>query len=233
VRDGVDAAIRELLDRVEASVGSPTCGAGCDRCCSHSVPVTSAEGLDLLAHLDGLDAAVRDPALARVRERARTSKLDPCPLLSDGLCTAYAARPVPCRTQHVWHEARYCDAPDADSCTPAEFLELRYLDYLDGMIEEADAGRLPFSGELGLVLTFLSGHADAYRSGGDLRRELDPEFVSRLRYPPGATTGEMGAALRRLREEEAERFRTLPAPLGMPRALEVRGRSELMPFFRR
>jgi len=171
VRDGVDAAIRELLDRVEASVGSPTCGAGCDRCCSHSVPVTSAEGLDLLAHLDGLDAAVRDPALARVRERARTSKLDPCPLLSDGLCTAYAARPVPCRTQHVWHEARYCDAPDADSCTPAEFLELRYLDYLDG--------------------------------------------------------------LRRLREEEAERFRTLPAPLGMPRALEVRGRSELMPFFRR
>lgn len=95
----VHDALRPLL---AAGADSPprACRAGCAHCCHFPVGVTFAEALLLhrtLAAEPGLHAAV----LANARADAERPWLDligrPCPLLTDGRCSTYDSRPLPCR----------------------------------------------------------------------------------------------------------------------------------------
>lgn len=110
------AAATALLDHLLASTDLRTwaCRRGCDSCCHHPVGVTFAEAV-------GLAAAVEDlgPLTAPLRERiaaAAAATRDvaweqlaatPCPLLADGSCTVYGARPLACRA---------FGSTDADAC---------------------------------------------------------------------------------------------------------------------
>lgn len=228
----VDAALAALLTQAEAAVGAATCARGCSACCQHSAPVTPPEAEQLLGHVAGLDAGAQATLHGRVAARFDAPTLGPCPMLVDAQCTAYTARPVACRTQFVWHDAKACDAPGLMACTPAEFLAIRYLAFLDHLIAETDAGRVPFWGELGLMLAVLERHGPEYRAGADLRQRLDPRLCAEgwLKFAPGDDAEQRASALRSRREQEAERFANRPAPLGMPRILRADDRSPLQPI---
>lgn len=196
------------------------------------MPVTPPEAERLLDFIAGLDAGRQSTLRGLARARLEAPALGPCPMLADAQCTAYAERPVACRTQFVWHDARACDAPGFVACTPAEFLEVRYLAFLDSLIAEADAGRVPFWGELGLMLAVLERHGCDYREGVDLRPRLDPRLCAEgwLKFAPGEDAPQRASALRARREQESERFANRPAPLGMPRILRTADRSSLQPI---
>ncbi|ALC17060.1 iron-sulfur cluster-binding oxidoreductase [Desulfuromonas soudanensis] len=84
-----------LCRRIEAAYGQHlACRKGCDSCCRH-LSLFRVEGVALARALAG-----QDPGLVtRIRERARKATPDgPCPLLEDGACLLYAARPMICRT---------------------------------------------------------------------------------------------------------------------------------------
>lgn len=84
-----------LCRRIEATYGRHlACRKGCDSCCRH-LRLFPVEGVALARALAG-----QDPGLvARIRERARKATPDgPCPLLEEGACLLYAARPMICRT---------------------------------------------------------------------------------------------------------------------------------------
>ena len=71
------------------------CRKGCDGCCRHIAvfPVEAAYLAKAVACLPAAEATA-------VRIRARNTPADgPCPLLIDGACQVYAARPLICRTQ--------------------------------------------------------------------------------------------------------------------------------------
>lgn len=70
------------------------CRPGCDACCRHlSLFAVEARALTL-----ALQELPEDDAAA-IREAARAAAPDgPCPLLRDGLCLLYRARPIICRT---------------------------------------------------------------------------------------------------------------------------------------
>jgi uncharacterized protein len=71
-----------------------SCRAGCDACCRH-LSVCAVEAAALRAAL----SALPDADAARIRAAADAAAPDgPCPLLQDGLCLLYEARPIICRT---------------------------------------------------------------------------------------------------------------------------------------
>jgi uncharacterized protein len=77
-----------------ACPGQLTCREGCDACCRH-LSLFWVEGAALGAALAQLPMADMD----RVRRQARQAGVDgTCPLLWQGRCLLYAARPVICRT---------------------------------------------------------------------------------------------------------------------------------------
>ncbi|MBI1757597.1 MAG: hypothetical protein HYR64_10890 [Fimbriimonas ginsengisoli] len=86
------------------SSGSPACKAGCDACCHRVVPVTLLEAFRIAARIRESDHA---PLAGRIKiYRKETAPFRPgrehearaaCPLLVDGLCSAYDARPLFCR----------------------------------------------------------------------------------------------------------------------------------------
>lgn len=93
---------RALLAKVDELVAVITtkydehlaCHAGCDSCCRH-LSLSLVEGAALAVALHELPRN----QMNHVRERAgNTAVDDPCPLLENGLCVLYAARPVICRT---------------------------------------------------------------------------------------------------------------------------------------
>jgi len=89
------ARVDELCRRIAAEYGEYlTCGEGCDGCCRH-VSLFPVEAVALAAALGGLPAE----RAAHIRELARAaSTADACPLLENGRCLLYAARPIICRT---------------------------------------------------------------------------------------------------------------------------------------
>ena len=89
------ARIDELCRRIVAEYGEYlVCGEGCDGCCRH-VSIFPVEAVALAEALGGLPAE----QAAHIRELARAaSTVDACPLLENGRCLLYSARPIICRT---------------------------------------------------------------------------------------------------------------------------------------
>jgi hypothetical protein len=89
------ARVDELCRRIAAEYGDYlACGEGCDGCCRH-VSLFPVEAVALAVALGGLPAG----EAAHIRELARAaSTTDACPLLENGRCLLYAARPIICRT---------------------------------------------------------------------------------------------------------------------------------------
>lgn len=116
---GPDAAARRIqrlvedeLRRLPAADRAPVaCAAGCALCCHLRVMATPAEVFALIEYLQRtLDAeafaAFRERALATAKtvgalpdERLLTTNVA-CPVLVDGRCSGYAARPLNCRGYH-------------------------------------------------------------------------------------------------------------------------------------
>ena len=87
----VDAMCRRIGERFPDRIA---CRKGCSDCCRH-LSLFPVEGAALAEAVETLPAAEAD----RIRCRARESAPDgPCPLLEDGACLLYGARPLICRT---------------------------------------------------------------------------------------------------------------------------------------
>ncbi len=226
-----DVAIGNLLADWEPRLGKPTCGPGCDRCCRRmTVIMTSAEGLELLAHPAAIARreAIQQRAASLPRNTAPTEALDAlldkggCVFLDHHNCGVHAARPDGCRAAYVWHEPWFCGREEYDQCVPAELNALRVARVYERMLAELDAGRKPFWGFILPVAALLAEHGEAYRRGEDLA-SLCPahwlqseliEFPSRDRLLAERIEHE------RIFEEE-------PEPLGGKRAANAPTRSHL------
>ena len=89
--DRVDELCRRTASRFDSHI---TCRPGCDACCRH-LSIFAVEAAALGRALDALP----EPDAASIRRAAElTGPEDPCPLLHDGLCLLYRARPIICRT---------------------------------------------------------------------------------------------------------------------------------------
>lgn len=78
----------------EAFADQISCRAGCDACCRH-LSIFAVEAAALRQALTRLDLA----AAELITEKAADTDADgPCPLLQEGLCLLYEARPIICRT---------------------------------------------------------------------------------------------------------------------------------------
>jgi len=91
-----------LLSRVDELCGQTaarfdsqiTCHAGCDACCRH-LSVFAVEAAALGQALK----SISESQVALIRQTAEQSGPEaPCPLLHQGLCLLYQARPIICRT---------------------------------------------------------------------------------------------------------------------------------------
>ncbi|HBA90014.1 MAG TPA: YkgJ family cysteine cluster protein [Geobacter sp.] len=87
--------IEELCNRTALGFASHiSCHAGCDACCRH-LSVFAVEAAALREAL----RALPDEEAALIRDKAAHAAFEgACPLLHDGLCLLYQARPVICRT---------------------------------------------------------------------------------------------------------------------------------------
>lgn len=89
--DRVDDLCQRATEEFRAHIA---CRAGCDGCCRH-LSLFRVEAFALARALNDLPAE----QAARVREQAaQILPGDPCPLLANGHCLLYAARPIICRT---------------------------------------------------------------------------------------------------------------------------------------
>ncbi len=87
--------VDELCRRITDEFGPYlVCGPGCSGCCRH-LTLSWVEGFALAEAVQALPATAADAIRNRARSASATS---PCPLLADGLCLLYAARPIICRT---------------------------------------------------------------------------------------------------------------------------------------
>lgn len=110
----------QLVSVPRSSHASVACVKGCDLCCQLRVMTTPVEVLGLADYIRRTLAADAFAALkARIAEAAsrlhvlpphhvlRTNL--PCPLLVDGTCSMYPARPLNCRAYHS-RDPRACQA---------------------------------------------------------------------------------------------------------------------------
>lgn len=111
--------LEEQLARVRRLHATPACARGCAMCCHLRVASTPAEVFGLARYIRRqLAPAALDDLVTRIagtaarlhalpRERLLATNV-PCPLLADGACSMYAARPFNCRAYH---------SLDVDACT--------------------------------------------------------------------------------------------------------------------
>lgn len=94
-----------------------SCQVGCSHCCHHPFLVTVAEGLLMYRWLaeHGLWTASVRKRVQEARDKTLGLSLGvwllsniPCPLLEDGKCVAYAARPIHCRTTFSVENPQMC-----------------------------------------------------------------------------------------------------------------------------
>lgn len=89
----------EKLDRFSAAIadrfaGEMACRRGCDACCTH-IGVMAVEAIAMALAVARLPEAEREAIRQRARDMAGG---DACPLLREGVCLLYDARPVICRS---------------------------------------------------------------------------------------------------------------------------------------
>lgn len=101
--------------QVKASV-NVACHKGCHHCCYHPITVSLLEAVTLYRWLqeNGIWNSVR----TKMQEMADQTRglsfevwmlsLIPCPLLQDGVCRAYEARPFACRVTYAVGDPHYC-----------------------------------------------------------------------------------------------------------------------------
>jgi len=126
----IDAAAQEELKRLLEKTGTyPTCTLGCYNCCGQHIMISGVEAHVLVQYIkrrfsgeqiEGLRSRTKkwhdwnNPA-RKLPPRERET-LDPpftlpshyCPMLVNGTCSAYAVRPVVCRTHFVSSEPPAC-----------------------------------------------------------------------------------------------------------------------------
>ena len=104
---GAAAKVQAAFDAaamLHAPLSKLACKKGCGYCCYGIVMVSAPEAFRLAAwlHARGADAVqrFRDAAVGPAGKSAsqRHGAKLPCPLLQDGACSAYASRPLACRT---------------------------------------------------------------------------------------------------------------------------------------
>lgn len=115
----VDALCRKIETDFRSQIA---CRRGCDACCRH-LSLFRVEGVVLARALREMP----EPAAARIRDRARHASADgPCPLLDNGVCQLYAARPIICRTHGLPLLLGETETRRVDYC-PENFRELDAL----------------------------------------------------------------------------------------------------------
>jgi uncharacterized protein len=89
------ARVDELCKATSTSFESQiSCHPGCDACCRH-LSIFAVEAFALKEAISTLP----EPEAELIRAKAAATGSDsPCPLLHDGLCLLYQARPIICRT---------------------------------------------------------------------------------------------------------------------------------------
>lgn len=104
----VDDLMDSLLRQVERSGKKTECSRGCSWCCYQPVFANTLEIICLGEHIKANfpPAMVEEITLRASRKNSRVSLMQenellnhksPCPLLNDGTCLAYKARPMACR----------------------------------------------------------------------------------------------------------------------------------------
>lgn len=100
---------------------TPACTRGCDHCCHFAISASAPEVFHVARALKAGGSATA-PLVARIGERSHDiagmnleavmSACLPCPLLTNGTCGIYAARPIVCR-QFMSRSAEACAAARA------------------------------------------------------------------------------------------------------------------------
>lgn len=139
----VDEVTAREIDRLRCEEGIvPTCQRGCCHCCRYHIVTNIAEAHVLAQYVkrefttDQIDALRRRTQQWHAWDNSRPGRhpsppiIDPmdvlrrdpyCPLLVDGACSVYPARPIICRTHFVQSPAVFCRAasdPDATQDAP-------------------------------------------------------------------------------------------------------------------
>lgn len=111
------ARVDALCDRITTEyVACLACRAGCDDCCRH-ISIFPVEAAALAMALRDLPAKEN----ARIRELARLATSHSCPLLENGRCLLYTARPIICRTHGFPLLSDREEAEEIDFC-PKNFI---------------------------------------------------------------------------------------------------------------
>ncbi|MBS3820508.1 MAG: hypothetical protein GVY16_04975 [Planctomycetes bacterium] len=135
-----DAAVAQVVERLAERSTPISCQAGCCACCSYLIPVSPPEALAIWRDVLRMPAPYREDAVTDFLRALRTigehpppdldgldepevlqglsewyGSLDmPCPLLTDQLCSLYAARPLVCRECIMTLPAEVCGRPQVD-----------------------------------------------------------------------------------------------------------------------
>ena len=105
----VDEMCSQTATQFESQI---SCRPGCDACCRH-LSIFAVEAAALLRALRELPD---QQAQVILRAAAAASPDAPCPLLQDGLCLLYLARPIICRTHGLPLLINRDGAPGVDFC---------------------------------------------------------------------------------------------------------------------
>lgn len=156
-----------------------------------------------------------------------------CVFLDESMCGVYASRPDTCRSFYVWHEATNCGQKEFDMCSPAELRRLRTYHFYDVLLAETAAGRIPFWGQLLVMIGIMNKHRNSYLSGINLQQQVDPIWRQTGLVHFVKSVGSPQEIMIELKTEQADfelMFAEEPWPFGQPKASEVQNRSDLDAF---